>query len=93
MAEGFDPKSLPELLQAGFSVSLGAFYKSFEMMKSPQDAAVRMVDEMKELLTVPPEAGEGVQQKAEAVAGRWVNKGVDWLQSCKTAGEKLTENR
>jgi hypothetical protein len=91
MADEIDRKYLPELVQTSFEVYLGACYKSFEMMKNPQDAAANMFGEMKEMFILAKDAGEGLRQKAEAAAGIWVCKGIDLMQSCKTAGEKFTE--
>ena len=82
---------MPEFLQTTFSVYLGACYKSLEMMKSPQDSFEKMLSEMKELFTVPPDAGEGLQKKAEAVAAVWMEKSATLMETCKTAGEKFTE--
>jgi hypothetical protein len=91
MAEEIDRKIMPEFLQTTFSVYLGACYKSLEMMKSPQDSFEKMLSEMKELFTVPPDAGEGLQKKAEAVAAVWMEKSATLMETCKTAGEKFTE--
>ena len=91
MAEEFDRKIMPEFLQTTFSVSLGACYKSLEMMKTPQDSFNKMLKEMKEMFSLPADAGEGLQKKAEAVAGVWMSKGMDLVQTCKEAGEKFTE--
>ena len=91
MAEEFDRKILPDFLQQTFCISLGACYKSFEMMKKPQDTFTSMVSNMKELFSIPKDAGDGLQKKAEAVAGVWMSKGMDLMQECKTEGEKFTE--
>ena len=91
MAEEIDRKIMPEFLQTTFSVYLGACYKSLEMMKSPQDSFEKMLSEMKELFTVPPDAGEGLQKKAEAVAAVWMEKSATLMETCKSAGEKFTE--
>ena len=40
---------------------------------------------------MPKDAGEGLQGKAEAVAGVWMSKGMDLMEICKNAGEKFTE--
>ena len=61
------------------------------MMKKPQDTFNSMVSNMKEMFSIPKVAGEGLQQKAEAVAGVWMRKGMDLMQDCKTEGEKFTE--
>ncbi len=43
MADEFDRKYLPEFLQTTFSLSLGACYRSFEMLKTPQESLSKMV--------------------------------------------------
>jgi hypothetical protein len=91
MAEEIDRKIMPETLQTVFSLSLGAAYKSFEMMKSPSNSISTMLSEMKELFSMPKDAGEGLKGKAEAVAGVWMSKGMDLMETCKNAGEKFTE--
>ena len=93
MANELDRKYLPDFLQQTFVLSLGAAYKSFEMMKSPSDSLTKMVGEMKEMFSLPKDAGEGLQKKAEAVAGVWMSKGMDLVEVCKTAGEKFTETK
>jgi hypothetical protein len=93
MADEMDRKIMPEFLQTAFAVSLGAAYKSFEMMMSPMESANKMFSEAKTLLSIPPDAGDGVQQKAEAVAGVWMDKGMTLMETCKTAGEKFTEGK
>ena len=91
MADEIDRKIMPEFLQTTFTLSLGVCYKSFEMMKSPQDSFSKMMTEMKELFSIPNDAGDGLQKKAEAVAGVWMSKGMDLMETCKSAGEKFTE--
>jgi hypothetical protein len=82
---------MPDFLQAGFSIYLGACFKSMEMMKSPQETATKMFGEMKELFTIPKDAGDGLQKKAEAIAGVWMEKTASLVETCKTTGEKFTE--
>jgi hypothetical protein len=91
MADEIDRKIVPDFLQTVFSLSLGAAYKSFEMMKAPQDSFPKMMTEMKELFSMPKDAPAGLQGKAEAVAGVWMSKGMDLMETCKSAGEKFTE--
>ena len=91
MAEEIDRKIMPDFLKTAFSLSLGACYKSVEMMKAPQDSFNKMMAEMKELFSMPKDAPEGLQGKAEAVAGVWMSKGMDLMEVCKNAGEKFTE--
>ena len=91
MAEEFDRKIMPDFLQTTFSLSLGACFKSLEMMKTPQASFNKMVSEMKEMFSLPKDAGDGLQKKAEAVAAVWMDKGMTLMQTCKEAGEKFTE--
>ena len=91
MADEIDRKIMPDFLQAAFTLSLGVCYKSVEMMKAPQDSFSKMMAEMKELFSMPKDAPEGLQGKAEAVAGVWMSKGMDLMETCKSAGEKFTE--
>jgi hypothetical protein len=93
MAEEIDRKIMPEFLQTTFAISLGAFYKSFEMMMKPQSAAEKMLEEMKSLFTIPDDAGDGLQKKAEAVAGNWMTKAAGYMETCKSTGEKFTEGK
>ena len=74
-----------------FTFSLGACYMSFEMMKAPQDSLSKMVPQMKELFTIPSDAGDGLQKKAEAVAAVWMEKAATLMEDCKIAGEKFTD--
>lgn len=91
MAEEIDRKVMPEFLQTTFSLSLGVCYTSFEMMKTPQQSFNKMFSAMKEMFSIPPDAGDGLQKKAEAVAGVWMSKGMDLMETCKNAGEKFTD--
>jgi hypothetical protein len=93
MADEFDRSVIPHLLQTAFSVSLGACYKSWEMMKAPQESVPKMMAEMTELFSVPKEAPEDLQGKDQAVAGVWMSKGMDLMEQCKNVGEKLTETK
>jgi hypothetical protein len=61
------------------------------MMKTPQDSFSVMVSTMKELFTIPSDAGEGLQKKAEAVAAVWMEKSAALVEQCKTAGEQFTD--
>jgi len=91
MAEEIDRKIMPDFLKTTFSISLGACYKSFEAMKSPQDSASKVMTDMKELFSMPKDAGDGLKAKAEAVAGVWMAKGMEMMGDWKAAGEKFTE--
>jgi hypothetical protein len=50
-----------------------------------------MVPQVKELFTIPSDAGDGLQKKAEAVAAVWMEKAATLMEDCKSAGEKFTE--
>jgi hypothetical protein len=91
MADEIDRKIMPEFLQTTFCVYLGACYKSVQMMKTPQDSFSVMVSTMKELFTIPSDAGSGLQKKAEAVAAVWMEKSATLMEQCKTAGEQFTD--
>ncbi len=94
MADEFDRKLIPEFFQTTFAVSLGAAYKSLEMMmKDPLGSMSKMMSEARSLLTIPSDAGEGIQKKAEAVASVWMEKAAAMVEECKTAGEKFTEGK
>jgi hypothetical protein len=99
MAEEIDRKYLPELVQKTFCISLGACYKSVEMMKTPQESATKMFGEVKEILTdsrnavanPPKEGADGWRERAEVLAGVWAGKGMDLMQTWQEAGEKFTD--
>ena len=91
MARRGDFDLLPELMQAGVSISLGACFKGLEMMTSPQQSAAKIFDQAQELLTVPEYAGDGLADKAQAVAAVWVQKSFEIVETCREAGEKFTE--
>jgi hypothetical protein len=92
MTNEFDRKLLPELFQTALTISLGASYKGFEMMMHPQEGASRMMSEFKTLMTIPDDAGDGFQEKAKAVAAVWMEKGASWMEECRAAGQKFTED-
>ena len=91
MADELDRKIMPEFFQTGFAVSLGACYKSIEMMMNPMEYWDKLFSEAKSLFAWPKE--EGLQKKAEAVAGVWMEKAASLFEVCKTAGEKFTEEK
>lgn len=93
MADESDLKSVPGLLQAALSVSLGAAQKSLEVIGNPPAAASKMLGEMEALLTVPDTAGPALEDKAKALAGAWMTRGVMMLHELKSAGEKLGEKK
>jgi hypothetical protein len=89
MADEFDRRFMPDIFQTTLTLSLGAAYKSFEMLRSPAESVPKMVAEMKTLLAVPE--GDTLQQKMENMAGTWLEKGTNLMAECKSAGEKFTE--
>ncbi len=93
MSDELDRKLIPELFQSALAISLGGCYKTFEMMKKPQESADKVWKEMKELVTIPDDAGEGMQDKAKALAAVWMEKGATWMEACRSEGEKFTEDK
>jgi hypothetical protein len=97
MPEEFDPNMLLSLLQTGFEISLGAAHKSIEMARNPQDSALKVVSEMKSMLSLPAhpsvESSPDLGAKAQALAGLCLEKGATLLSELKTAGEKYTEGK
>jgi len=93
MADEFDRNIISGFLQAGLQISLGAAQKSLEMLAHPSDSALKVASEMTSMLALPAETGPGLQDKAHAMAGVWLQKGVTLVSECKTAGEKLTEEK
>ena len=62
------------------------------MMLSPSESASRMMKEMKELVSIHEDEGEGFQEKAKALAAVWMEKGAAWMEECRAAGAKFTED-
>ena len=91
MASEWDRKVMPGFMQSAFSIWLGAVYQGFEVMKSPIQSMTTFTSEAKTLLTIPPDAGEGLQKKAEAVAAVWMEKGAKLIEQLKSTGQKFTD--
>lgn len=91
MADDIDRKIVPEILETTVSVSLGAWFKGVEMMTAPQESIPKVMTEVTALFTLPEYTGPGVQDKAQAMAGLWISKGMDLMESCRSAGEKFTK--
>jgi len=49
-----------------------------------------MSSEVKEMLTVPEDSGEGVEAKAKALAGVWMEKGMTAMETFRNTGRKFT---
>ncbi len=92
MTDEFDRKLIPEIFQSALTISLGASYKSLELVKKPRDSFDKVWREAKSLVTIPDDAGEGVQEKVKALAAVWMEKGASWVEECRSAGEKFTED-
>jgi hypothetical protein len=93
MADEFDRKLLPDLIQTTFAVSLGAAYKSVNMMRTPLESIPVVLGEVKSLVELPTEGELSPQVIAQAIAGNIMAKGAELMQSCKTAGERFTEDK
>jgi len=91
MAKNSENNGLFGLLQTGIDISIGAAHKSLEMARNPPEAASKILNDVVSLLTVPPHAGPELQDKAQAIAGVWMEKGMTLLAECKTAGEKYKD--
>ena len=91
MAEELDRKVLPDFLQMTFAVSLGACFKSVEMLMKPQESVPKMFSEMKSLFDIPEDAPKTLKGKAEAIAGNVMGKGATIVEECQTAGKKFTD--
>jgi hypothetical protein len=91
MANEIDRNILPEFLQTTFTLSLGAAYKSVEMMMKPQESFPKMFTEMKSLFEIPEDTPATLRGKAEAIAGNVMGKGATMVQEIQTAGKKFTD--
>ena len=93
MANEFDRRIMPDFLQTTLAISLGAAYKSWEMIWNPTDTLATVVSETKAMFTLPEDAGDGVTNKIQALAGVWVQKGTTMVLDLKSAGEKFSEGK
>jgi hypothetical protein len=86
-----DRKFMPDLFQTAFNVSVGAAYKSFEMMLNPMESANRMIAEARDIISFASEAGDGIQEKAGALAGAWMDRSLSIVEDCRSAGARIAE--
>lgn len=93
MADEFDRRFLPDVIQTSFAVSLGVAYKSLNAMRSPMESVPAMLVEVKSLVELPEDCERSPQAIAQAIAGNIMAKGAELMQACKTAGEKFTEDQ
>ena len=82
---------MPEFMQSAFAICLGAVYQGVEVMKSPIQSMNTFASEAKTLLTIPSDAGEGLKNKAQAVASVWMEKGARLFEQLKSTGQKFTD--
>jgi len=92
MADEFDRRLLPDVIQTSFAVSLGAAYKGFNIMCSPLQSIPQMLVEAKSLVELPSDGDRSPTAVAQAIAGNIMAKGAELMQSCKTTGERFTED-
>lgn len=88
MAEEFDLTSVDQLLHTAWAVSLGAMRTSIELMRDPPQAVSKIVSGMKSMFTLPDGAGPDFDDKAKALAGVWLEKGMSLISEFRTAGGK-----
>lgn len=93
MGQNSDRNTLTGLLQTGWTISLGAASTGIEMMRNPPETVSKVVSGMKSMFTLPDNTGPELQDKAQALAGVWMEKGVTLVSELKAAGEKLTEGK
>ncbi len=93
MAQELDLKILPDAAKDILALSLGVAWKSFDAATRPMDTFPAMVTTAKQMVTVPEGTEGGLREKAEALAGVWMDKGMSLMNDCKTAGEKFTEGK
>ena len=93
MADELDLRILPAATRDFLSISLGAAWTGFRAATRPLETIPAMFNTAKQLVTIPDDTEGGLRQKAEALAGVWVDKGMTLLNDCKAAGEKFTEGK
>ena len=93
MADELDLKILPAAAKDLLSIYLGAAWTSFRAATNPMETFPAMLSAAKQMVTIPEGTEGGIRQKAEALAGVWMDKGITLLNDCKIAGEKFTEGK
>jgi hypothetical protein len=93
MAQEIDLKVLPAAAKDALSISLGAAWKSFDAAIKPMETIPAMMNTAKQMITLPEGTAGGLKEKAEALAGVWMDKGMSLVNDCKTTGEKFTEGK
>lgn len=90
MADELDLQILPPVAKVLLTISLGAAYKSVQAVTAPGETFAAVTGAAKQMVTVPAETEPGLRNSAEALAGVWMEKGMNLLDECKTAGQKFT---
>ena len=90
MGDEIDRWLFPGFLHTTFAISLGAAYRMAETMKHPQNAVAGMVSEVTTLANTQPAPGDGLRQRAQAVASAMVHRSMTLVEEWRTAGEKFT---
>ena len=93
MAQELDLKVLPAAAKDVLSISLGAAWKSFDAAIKPMETIPAIMDTAKKMVTIPEGTEGGIKEKAEALAGVWMDKGMSLVNEFKAAGEKFTEGK
>ena len=93
MAQELDLNVLPAAARDLLSISLGAAWMSFDAVTKPMETLPAMIVTAKKMVTIPEGTEGGIKEKAEALAGVWMDKGMTLMNECKTAGEKFTEGK
>jgi hypothetical protein len=75
------------------TISLGAAWKSYRAALAPGESITAAVGTAKQLVTIPEDAEPGLRAKAEALAGVWMETGMNLVGECKTAGQRFTEDK
>lgn len=91
MAEEFDRKVMPAILQDAFQIWLGAAYKTMEAMKQPVACVEDMVGEAKGLVEIPEDTPKEIRAQAQALAGNVMIKANEWVGALRSAGAKFTD--
>ena len=61
------------------------------MLRNPADSASKLFDEAKVLFTMPEDSGNTLQDKFQAIAGLWMEKGATLMTDFRNTGEKFAE--
>ena len=65
----------------------------FDAVIKPMETIPALLEAAKQMITVPEGTEGGLKEKAEAIAGVWMDKGMTMVNDCKAAGQKFTEGK